>query len=71
MAGQEERELRRQKKQQKRRTARQSRARVRQALLDKAYEQAAHDADIPAEQLVAHLHIGQNKPRDAKRADAS
>lgn len=64
MPGQEERQLRREKKFQKRRTARQSRARVRQALLDRAYEQASHDPDIAAAQVVSHIHVGHNKPRD-------
>ncbi|MGE0607723.1 MAG: hypothetical protein AB7O62_11585 [Pirellulales bacterium] len=63
MAGQEERQLRREKKIQKRRTARQSRARVRQALLDRAFEQAGHDPEIPPAQSVAHIHVGRNNKR--------
>lgn len=75
MAGQEERMLRREKKLQKRRTARQSRSRVRQALLDhansEAQEAATFDADIRPERSVGHVHVGRNKPRQQRRTDGT
>lgn len=64
MAGHEERELRRLKRELKRTTAKKNRARVRDSLHDADYEAAAEDAAVPERDQTAGIHVGRNKPRD-------
>ena len=77
MSGNEERNLRREKRLQKRRTARHNRARVRRALndgtLSRAWEAIACDeavtgeVEIPRWQRVGEIHIGRNALRRPPR----
>jgi hypothetical protein len=77
MPGNEERNLRREKREQKRRTAKHNRASVRKALHDsalgRAWEQIEYDeevlqeVEIPRWQRVGEIHVGRNAPRRPKR----
>lgn len=77
MPGNEERNLRREKREQKRRTAKHNRANARKALhfsaLGRAWEQIECDeevleeVEIPRWQRVGEIHVGRNAPRRPRR----